>query len=51
MFVCGDNQYGQLGCPTDSIASIIIPLQIMKDKSIANVFCGPYNTFVITSKG
>jgi alpha-tubulin suppressor-like RCC1 family protein len=23
----------------------------MKDKSIANVFCGPYNTFVITSKG
>lgn len=51
VFVCGDNQHGQLGLPTITAEFVSIPTQIMKDKSVASVFCGPYHSFVQTSKG
>jgi alpha-tubulin suppressor-like RCC1 family protein len=53
IFSCGDNQYGQLCYYTDNINNNFIPTEITNfngksDVKVKNVFCGLFNTFVLT---
>jgi len=53
IFACGDNQYGQLCYYTDNINNNFIPTEITNfngksDVKVKNVFCGLFNTFVLT---
>jgi alpha-tubulin suppressor-like RCC1 family protein len=33
------------------VTSTATPTQIMRERGVSNIFCGPYNTFLVTSKG
>lgn len=51
MYACGDNQHGQLGIPADTMTSVGVPTQLMRDRPVSGIYCGPYHSILQTSKG